>query len=303
MSGPSALVARRRLSNPVVTVCIVALSLAWSIPTMGLLITSLRPRNLAQSSGWWTILTDPRFTLDNYRAVLTPGSMTPDGALPYVLNSVVITVPAVVLPLALGCMAAYALAWIPFRGSTAVLLVVVGLQVVPVQMALLPLARLFGEGWSIGAVPILPSMDLGGSYLPLWVAHTVFALPLAIYLLHGFVSALPRDVLQAARIDGAGHLRIFISIVIPMCVPAMGAFAVLQFIWVWNDLLVALSFAGTSSRVVPITAYLASVKATSAGDLGRMAALGCIAILVPVLVFAIWQRTFVRGLVAGSVKG
>lgn len=274
------------LRSPAVTAVVIAFSLLWSIPTLGLAITSLRPSTLAESSAWWAVLADPQLTLDNYRAIFTEGAMTPQGALPYLLNTFVIAVPSVLLPLILGFMAAYALAWIPFRGSQSAFLLIVGLQVIPAQMLLLPLVGLLGQG-----------------YPAIWAVHTILALPLAVYLLYAFVSAVPRDLLQAARLDGAGHLVILTRIVVPLCAAAIASFAVLQFIWVWNDLLVALTFAGTSPEVVPITAYLASVKAANPDQSARIAALACIAILVPSLVIALLQRTFTRGVAAGSVQG
>jgi len=277
---------RTGLRSPAVTAVVIAFSLLWSIPTMGLAITSLRPSALAESSAWWTVLADPQFTLDNYRAIFTAGVLTPQGAPPYLINTVVIAVPSVLLPLVLGFMAAYALAWIPFRGSQSAFLLIVGLQVIPAQMLLLPLVGLLGQG-----------------YPAIWAVHTILALPLAVYLLYAFVSAVPRDLLQGARLDGAGHLVVLTRIVLPLCAPAIAAFAVVQFVWVWNDLLVALTFAGTSPEVVPITAYLASVKAANPDQPARIAALACIAILVPSLVVALVQRTFTRGLAAGSVQG
>jgi len=200
-------------------------------------------------------------------------------------------------------MAAYAIAWVPFRGATFVFFAIFALQVVPLQMALLPLLQMFNLGWSIGPITIVPDLDLSGTYIPLWVAHTMFALPLAIFLIHNFIAQLPRDLMEAARVDGAGHFTIFYKIVLPLSVPAIASFAIFQFLWVWNDLLVALTFAGGTPDVAPITAYLANIKGTYGAQLDLITAGAFIAIIVPLIVFFALQRFFVRGLLAGSVKG
>lgn len=297
------LAARRALTSPIATALVVLLTVLWTIPTLGLFITSVRPKGLAESTGWWTVVANPTLTLSNYSEVLTGGSMIPNGITPYLFNSFAIAVPAAIFPLAIACMAAYALAWVPFRGATLVFFVIFGLQVVPLQMALLPLFQMFDRGWSLGSITIIPDMNLGGTYVPLWIAHTMFALPLAVFLLHNFIAALPRDLMEAARVDGASHFLIFRKIVLPLAVPAIAAFAIFQFLWVWNDLLVALTFAGGSPNVAPITAYLANVKGTYGAQLHLISAAAFIAIVVPLIVFFSLQRYLVRGLLAGSVKG
>jgi alpha-glucoside transport system permease protein len=295
--------ARRALSSPIATALVVLLTVLWTIPTLGLLITSLRPKDLAQSTGWWTVFANPTLTLSNYSEVLTGGSVIPNGITPYFFNSFAIAVPAAIFPLVIACMAAYALAWVPFRGATLIFFVIFGLQVVPLQMALLPLLQMFNKGWSLGPITIIPEMNLGGTYVPLWIAHTMFALPLAVFLLHNFISALPKDLMEAARVDGASHFLIFRKIVLPLAIPAIASFAIFQFLWVWNDLLVALTFAGGTPNVAPITAYLANIKGTYGAQLHLITAGAFIAIVVPLIVFFSLQRFFVRGLLAGSVKG
>ena len=208
-------------------------------------------------------------------------------------------------------MAAYAIAWVPFKGSTWIFFGIFALQVVPLQMALLPLLQMFNLGWSIGDIPIFPDLNkegsqqslLAGTYIPLWIAHTMFALPLAIFLLHNFMAQLPRDLMEAARVDGAGHFLIFRKIVLPLSVPAIASFAIFQFLWVWNDLLVAITFAGGTPDVAPITSYLATIKGSYGAQLHLITAGAFIAIIVPLIVFFSLQRFFVRGLLAGSVKG
>jgi alpha-glucoside transport system permease protein len=295
--------AKRRLSSPLASAIVILITIVWTIPTMGLLVTSFRPKAEASSSGWWTFFRNPQVTLANYDEVLTGGSTIPGGILPYFFNSFAIAIPAAIFPLILACMAAYAIAWIPFRGSVAVFFIIFALQVVPLQMALLPLLQLFNQGWSIGPVPLIPAMNLSGTYIPLWIAHTMFALPLAVFLIHNFISALPRDLMEAARVDGASHFLIFRKIVLPLAVPAIASFGIFQFLWVWNDLLVALTFAGGTPDVAPITAYLANIKGTYGAQLHLITAGAFIAIVVPLIVFFALQRFFVRGLLAGSVKG
>ena len=303
--------ARRKLSSPWASGLVILITILWTIPTFGLLVTSLRPKDQAQSSGWWTAFTDPVFTLTNYAEVLTGGATIPGGITPYFFNSFAIALPAAIFPLVIATMAAYALAWIPFKGATTIFFFIFALQVIPLQMSLLPLLQMFNLGWSIGPIPIFPDLNQAGSnqsifygtYVPLWIAHTMFALPLAIFLIHNFIAQLPRDLMEAARVDGASHFLIFRKIVLPLSVPAIASFAIFQFLWVWNDLLVALTFAGGTPDVAPVTAYLANVKGTYGAQLHLITAGAFLAIVVPLIVFFALQRYFVRGLLAGSVKG
>jgi len=303
--------ARRKLSSPWASGLVILITILWTIPTFGLLVTSLRPKDQAQSSGWWTAFTDPVFTLTNYAEVLTGGATIPGGITPYFFNSFAIALPAAIFPLVIATMAAYALAWIPFKGATTIFFFIFALQVIPLQMSLLPLLQMFNLGWSIGPIPIFPDLNQAGSnqsifygtYVPLWIAHTMFALPLAIFLLHNFVRQLPRELFETARVDGASHFLIFRKLVLPLTVPAIASFAIFQFLWVWNDLLVALTFAGGTPDVAPITAYLANIKGTYGAQLHLITAGAFIAIVVPLIVFFSLQRFFVRGLLAGSVKG
>jgi alpha-glucoside transport system permease protein len=303
--------ARRKLSSPWATGLVILITVLWTIPTFGLLVTSLRPSEDASSSGWWTIFANPSLTLQNYSEVLTGGAVIPGGITPYFFNSFAIALPAAIFPLVIATMAAYAIAWIPFKGSTFIFFFIFALQVIPLQMSLLPLLQMFNLGWSIGPIPIFPDLNAPdsnqsiffGTYIPLWIAHTMFALPLAIFLLHNFIAQLPRELFEAARVDGASHFLIFRKLVLPLTVPAIASFAIFQFLWVWNDLLVALTFAGGTPDVAPITAYLANIKGTYGAQLHLITAGAFIAIIVPLIVFFSLQRFFVRGLLAGSVKG
>ena len=295
--------ARKSLSSPWASALVIVITILWTVPTFGLLVTSLRPASEANSSGWWTVFTNPEFTLSNYREVLSGGEIIPKGITPYFINSFVISIPAAIFPLILATMAAYALAWIKFKGSTFIFIAIFALQVVPLQMALLPLLTLFNKGWGIGAMTLIPALPLKGTFWPVWIAHTMFALPLAIFLLHNFMAQLPRDLMEAARVDGAGHFLIFRKIVLPLSVPAIASFAIFQFLWVWNDLLVALTFVGGTDQTAPITVYLSNIKGTYGSSLHLITAGAFIAIVVPLILFFSLQRFFVRGLLAGSVKG
>lgn len=303
--------ARRKLSSPWAVVIVVIITVIWTIPTVGLLVTSFRPAAEAQNTGWWTFFRNPAVTFSNYAEVITGGTTMGTGIMPYFFNSFAIAIPAAIFPLILASMAAYAIAWVPFKGAIWIFFGIFALQVVPLQMALLPLLQMFNLGWSIGDIPIFPDLNkpgsqqslLAGTYIPLWIAHTMFALPLAIFLLHNFMAQLPRDLMEAARVDGAGHFLIFRKIVLPLSIPAIASFAIFQFLWVWNDLLVAITFAGGTPDVAPITSYLATIKGSYGAQLHLITAGAFIAIIVPLIVFFSLQRFFVRGLLAGSVKG
>jgi alpha-glucoside transport system permease protein len=295
---------RRAFSSPIASFLVIALTVVWTVPTLGLLATSLRPEKDVAQTGWWTFFAHPGITLANYHDVLFNGGFgVQNGLMPYLVNSLAITVPATIFPLALASMAAYALAWVRFRGSDVIFFVIFALQVVPLQMALVPLLQLYSGGAHIGSATIFPSLGLGGTYAPVWISHTMFALPLAVFLLHNFIAQLPNDLIEAARVDGASHFRVFRSIVLPLATPALASFAIFQFLWVWNDLLVALTFAGGTPEVAPLTVRLAQLSG-SFGDHWEILTAGAfISIVIPLAVFFSLQRYFVRGLLAGSVKG
>jgi len=301
---PAAKAVRRSFTSPAASILMIALTVLWTIPTFGLAATSVRPAQAVATTGWWTIFTHPQLTFDNYQTVLFQSSVgSSAGLVPYLVNSLAISIPATIIPVVLAAMAAYALAWIRFPFSDSIFFIIFALQVVPLQLALIPLLQLFSGGAHIGGVTIIPALGLGGTYFPVWAAHTMFAMPLAIFLLHNFIAQLPREVMEAATVDGANHFRIFRSVVVPLSAPALAAFAIFQFLWVWNDLLVALTFAGGTPAVAPLTVRLAQL----AGSFGRnwelVTAGAFISIIIPLIVFFGLQRYFVRGLLAGSVKG
>ena len=296
---------KRKMSSRGATITAIVIAVLWTIPTAGLFISSLRPANDIRDNGWWNFFTDPAVTLDNYGEVLFSESAGSGQLAGYFLNSVVITVPTVLFALALAAFAAYAIAWIPFRGASWVFIGIFALQIVPLQMALVPLLRLFSEGVSIGGSVIIPAPELIGAqrFATVWFAHVCFSLPIGIFLLHNFISELPGELMEAARMDGASHSRIFRQIVLPLIGPALASFAIFQFLWVWNDLLVALIFAGGNPQVAPLTVRLAELAGTRGEEFQRLTSGAFVSIVIPVIIFLALQRYFVRGLLAGGLKG
>jgi alpha-glucoside transport system permease protein len=273
-----------------VRVVIVLICAIWTLPSVGMLISSFRSANQIRTTGWWTALVHPfetsQWTLENYATVLSA-----DGMANAFANSLIITIPATVIPITLAAFAAYAFAWMRFPGRDLLFAVVVGLLVVPLQMALIPILRLY------------TNLGLNGTFLGTWLAHTGFGLPLAVYLLYNYISQLPRELFESAWIDGASHYTAFTRLVLPLSVPAIASFAIFQFLWVWNDLLVALVFLGTNPDVAIVTARLTAMVGTKGEAWHLLTAGAFITMIVPLIVFFSLQRYFVRGLLAGSVKG
>jgi len=295
---------RKIFSSKIATTIVWLITFIWTVPTFGLLVTSFKGEKSILDEAWWTTLLHPSFTLANYKGVfLGDGTESLSaGVLPYFINSIVITLPATIFPIVIATMAAYALAWIRFRGSDFLFFSIFALQVVPLQMALIPLLLLFTGGAHIGSIPIFPALGIAGEFAGIWLPHTMFALPLAIYLLHNFISGLPRDLMEAAHVDGANHFTVFRRIVLPLSIPGIASIAIFQFLWVWNDLLVALTFASGTEEVAPINSKLASLVGQYGSGYTQLSAGAFITIAIPLIVFFSLQRYFVRGLLAGSVK-
>ena len=280
----------------------------WSIPTIGLFVNSFRPRDLQRASGWWTVFQEPsQFTLENYETVLSASATA--SLTDSLLNSFAIAIPATIIPIAMAAFAAYAFAWIDFRGRKWLFIATVSLLAIPLQVALIPLLQLYVGGAHLTfplidkTITLIPDFDLAGTTTAVWLTHAGFALPFAIFLLHNYISQLPKDLFEAARIDGADHFTIFWRLILPLSVPALAAFAIFQFLWTWNDYLIANTMAGSNPDATPTTIRIANL----AGDFGRnehlLPAAGFVQAFVPIVVFFALQRYFVRGLLAGSVKG
>jgi alpha-glucoside transport system permease protein len=281
----------------------VLIALLWTIPTFGLFISSIRSPEDINNTGWWTFFANPSFTLENYTTVLFEGtSLNPPLGI-YVLNSIAIAIPGTVFPVVFATFAAYALAWFDFRGRGTLLVAILAMQAIPLELSVLPLLQLFAKGFTIGGVTLIPPLGIMGSYIPIWIAHTMFAMPIAIFLLHNYLSRLPRELMEAAHMDGAGPFTTFRLVVLPLSVPAIASFAIFQFLWVWNDLLVGLTFGGGKQSISPLMVRLAELTGSRGGDWEVLTAGAFVSIIIPVAVFFALQRYFVRGLLAGSVKG
>ncbi len=286
--------AKENLTSPWATAAAIIIALLWTIPTVALFMTALVPGSRYRTDAWWTVLLDGDLTFSNFGYVLFRSfgdNSTAPPLLGNVMNSIVVTVPAVVFPVVLGLMAAYAFAWIPFKGSNFLFVMIFALQVVPLQLALIPLLRILGP----------ENVGVAGQFPGVWIAHTIFAMPLAVFLLHNFVAQIPSDILEAARVDGASHTQTFFRIIIPLSLPAVASLAIFQFLWVWNDLLVSAVFGG--NKTYPLTYPISNL----AGAYGEFAYLvpsaAFISMIIPLIVFFALQRYFVRGLLAGSTKG
>ena len=281
---------KKESSSWLVRTLVLIIAVAWTVPTAGLLISSLRTEASVSSTGWWTVFAHPfeftQYTLANYERVLTA-----EGLFDAFLNSLIVTIPATVIPITLAAFAAYGFAWTKFRGRSFLFAMVVGLLVIPLQMSLVPLLRVYGN------------LDLVGSFVGVWLAHTGFGLPLAIYLLYNYISQLPKDIFESAYIDGATPFTAFTRLVLPLSFPALASFAIFQFLWVWNDLLVSLVFLGTNPDVAVLTARVSQLIGSRGAAWHLLTAGAFISMVVPLIVFLSLQRFFVRGLLAGSVKG
>ena len=266
------------------------LCLLWIIPVFGLLINSFRSRDVQLNSGWWTWFVNPLdITIDNYRRVLTTEDESANMAQAFV-NSFIVTLPATVIPILIAAFAAYAFTFMQWRGRDVMFIVIVGLLVVPNQVALVPLLRLYGE------------LGLNGTFVAVWLAHIGFGMPLAVYILRNYLSGLPGEIIESAKIDGASHFTTFWRLIVPMSTPALASFAIFQFLWVWNDLLVALLFLGRGENTVA-TVALQGLQGQTGQNRELIPTAGFVTIVVPLIVFLSLQRYFIRGMTAGAVKG
>ncbi|MGB7880738.1 MAG: carbohydrate ABC transporter permease [Ilumatobacteraceae bacterium] len=280
------------------------LVIIWSIPTLGLLVNSFRSRDGQRNTGWWKVVPS-ELTLDNYDQIFSARA----GLGRSLLNSAAIAIPATIIPIAIAAFAAYGFAWIDFKGRKPLFIGTVALLAIPLQVALIPLLQLYVSGASLTlpflgkTIVLIPDFSLAGTTTSAWLTHTGFAMPFAIFLLHNYISGLPKDLFEAARIDGANHFTIFWRLVLPLSVPVLAAFAIFQFLWTWNDYLIANTMIGANASQQPTTIVIANL----AGDFGRneniLPAGAFVQAFIPLIVFFSLQRYFVRGILAGSVKG
>ncbi|HDK25520.1 MAG TPA: carbohydrate ABC transporter permease [Candidatus Atribacteria bacterium] len=269
---------------------IITIALIWILPSVGLLITSFRPSADVAASGWWTVFQHPfnftYYTLENYREVILK-----IGIGKAFLNTLLITIPATIIPILIASFAAYAFAWMDFPGRRILFVILVGLLVVPLQMTMIPILRIFNK------------LGLAGTFPGIWFAHTGYGLPLIIYLLYNFISGLPSELFDSSSIDGATPFQIFSKLVIPLSLPALASVTIFQFLWVWNDLLVALVYLGGTPDVAPLTVRISALVGSYGQDWELLTAAAFVSMILPLSLFLGLQRYFVRGILAGSVKG
>jgi len=292
LAGPAVAERRRTLSGRIVQalnktpvhIVLGIVAIIWLAPTIGLLVTSFRPRSDIQATGWWETLSTLRFTTENYVSVIGA-----QGMLQAFVNNIIISVPSTLLPLTFAALAAYAFSWIKFPFRDSLFLLVIALMMIPAQVAFIPVLQLFAP------------LGFTRNFIGIWLAHTAFALPFGIFLLRNFFITLPRDLIEAARIDGASTLGVFRTIVVPLSVPAIAAYGIFQFLWVWNDLLMALVFIQNAANN-PLTRQINGLLSQYGTEWNLLAASAFLLMIVPLVVFFSLQRYFVQGLLAGSVK-
>ncbi|MEP6853038.1 MAG: carbohydrate ABC transporter permease [bacterium] len=297
---------RSALTSRTASLIAVLIGALWSIPTIGLFIQSFRTQDSQDTKGWWNVQDGTgQYTFDNYKTLTTGiGGDNSSSLLPFIVNSLAIVIPAAVIPLTVAALASYALVWIDFPGRDWIFVFIFALQVVPLQVAVVPVLKFVVGGWHLGGLTIFPSTKLSGTLGAIWLAHACFALPLAVFLVHNFMSEIPRDLLEASRIDGASHGQIFRQVMLPLLTPALAAFGIFQFLWVWNDLFVGLVMSGGNPDISPITVKIqALIGSNSGAGTELLPAAAFLAIIIPLVVFLSLQRFFVKGLLAGSVKG
>jgi alpha-glucoside transport system permease protein len=267
-------------------IVIIVFCLVWIVPTVGMVINSFRSLTDMGQAGWWTTLFPPHgFTLDSYKEVLNQ-----EGVVPSIVSSILITLPATVIQLAIATMGAYAFAWMKFPGKNIFFIVIVGLMVVPIQMTLIPVLQFF------------KATGLNGTIMSVWLAHSGYGLPFEVFLLRNYLGGLPREIFESAEVDGAGHAVRFLRIAVPMTIPAIASLTIFVFLGVWNDLLVALTFLGTSPNR-PFTVVITQLVTSFGGGWQFLTAAAVLQMALPLAVFIALQRYFVRGVTAGSVKG
>ena len=299
LRAPSMARAVRLLKRIPLHLVVIAIVLIWSIPTLALAVSSFREATAITTSGWWTAAKAPLdFTLDNYKSVLDQRGMGQA-----FLNSLIITVPSTVIVILVASFAAYAFAWMRFPARNGLFLVLVGLLVVPLQMTLIPVLRLYSASSVSAEMPVLGGRLFGvGSFSAMWLAHTAYGLPFAVYLLRNFFGGLPRDLAEAAYLDGASDLQVLFRIVLPLAKPAIAALAIFQFLWVWNDLLVALVFLG-DPRLAPMTLRITNLVSSFGASYQLLTAAAFVSMALPLVLFLALQRYFVEGMLAGAIKG
>jgi alpha-glucoside transport system permease protein len=267
-------------------VALIVLCVLWTLPTVGLLVTSLRSRTAQAETGWWTALWNGGWTVENYRGVFENAGIGTS-----LLNSVLVAIPATIIPIMFAAFAAYAFSFMDFRGKDLLFILIVAVMVVPIQVAFQPMLNLLGPN----------GLGISGEFIAVYLLHTGFGMPLAIFTIRNYMATLPRTVIESAKIDGATHFQTFWRLIVPMSTPVLAAFAILQFLWVWNDLLIAKLFLRADNETIIVS--LQGLLGAQGQGTELLPAGAFISMIIPLIVFFSLQRYFVRGLTAGAVKG
>jgi len=281
---------KRRILRIPLHLIVLGFTAVWLVPTLGLLVTSFRSPENIFGSGWWTVFADlfnlDQYTFENYMQVIYKQGLGRSFC-----NSLAISVPSTIISTFIGAMVAFGFAWMKFAGRNILFLLVIGLMVVPLQMTFIPI------------LPIYRWLGLSGTFPGIWLAHAGYGLPLTTYLLYAFISRVPRELLESASIDGASPIKVFYGIVIPISIPALSSVFIFQFLWVWNDFLVALIYLGATPKVAPITLTVANLVTNRGQNWELLTAAAFVSMVLPLVVFLSLQRHFVRGIIAGAIKG
>jgi len=289
--------------KPISKLILITISLTWMFPYIGFLLSSFREPDAIKQAAWWSSIFSGQifteFTFENYTEILFAENLSRS-----FFNSFAVTIPSTIIPITIAAFAAYAFAFIDFKGKDIAFLFVVAMMIVPLQMSLIPLIKLFSKGAVLFGITVIPELNINGTFVAVWFAHTGFGLPLATFLLRDFMMGLPKSVIESAKIDGASHLTTFFRLALPLSVAGIAAFATFQFLWVYNDFLVANVFLGIRPQNMVVTSHVAQLAVGIYGEAWHLRTSGAvISMIVPLIVFFSLQRFFIRGLVGGAVKG
>ena len=290
--------------KPISKLILISISLTWMFPYVGFLLSSFREPDAIKQAAWWTSIFSGQifneFTLENYSEILFAEDLSRS-----FFNSFAVVIPSTIIPITIAAFAAYAFAFIEFKGKDIAFLFVIAMMIVPLQMSLIPLVSLMNKGAILFGLPIIPELKITGTFVSVWFAHTGFGLPLATFLLRDFMMGLPRSVIESAKIDGASNMSTFFRLVVPLSISGIAAFATFQFLWVYNDFLVANVFLGVyKPENLVVTSHMSQIVVGLFGEAWHLRLSGAvISMIVPLIVFFSLQRFFIRGLIGGAVKG